>query len=114
MPRYGDITLDVPCITSGGVNQPDEMMVDAHTALEFVQKFIEDKGFDFRARIVMNPHDFGSYPSIEVDASWIDDSCGCGEVGCMVCDRAAELKTARDRDLCALDEDYGEHFKDSL
>lgn len=120
MPRLGDETWDVPCITGPGVENPEAMREDAKTALEWCSEYIEANDVPVTVRIVWNAHEFGSYPSIEVDYGddmkhetyYVDDvEVDCSNaVDCIECekvDKAHEKKNA-------MDKAFSEHFKQWL
>lgn len=82
------------------------MRADAKTALDWLNEYIEKNDVPCSVRIVSNPHEFGSYPSIEVDYNIIHD--------CM-----DEMCDDNDRDevmgkIDAMEEAYSERFKDNL
>ena len=90
MPRLGDLTLDCPVITSKGVGTPG-VKEDSITALEWALEYVKRNNVPVSVRVVMNPHDFGSYPSLEVDYHY--DKCPNNDFG--------EMCTVEDCRECA-------------
>lgn len=111
--RLGDESLDVPCITGKGVEDPEAMREDTKTVMAWCEEYMDkEENVPFRVRIAWNPHDFGEYPSLEIyyDVSPCDgdDTIEGHEDGtdCEHCKESDEMHGAIDKFSKA----YSAHF----
>jgi hypothetical protein len=114
MPRLGTLTIDVPCVKDHE-SHPIEQVELEDKAQEFLTKELEKIAY---VRKVQNPHDFGNYPSFEIDpigeylyaVKVFDDEDECEDDY----DKDLELKTEWWAIVNRVDRDYSEKFEEYL
>ena len=115
---YGTYTtLDTPCLEGQGAGiepSQEQIKLITNAKIWLSEKFAE---IDGRVRTLQNPHEFGSYPSFEVDYPShlervdTDPDCDCGDCG--DCKEATEKDDWHDK-ANEIEDQYSEMFEKYL